>query len=77
MLGVVAHLDRAATVGLVDSGLHRRCDLVAIEDRFAVHMPRGTSDRLCQGSLVAQETGLVGIEDCNKGDLRQVEPFAQ
>jgi hypothetical protein len=38
---------------------------------------RGAADGLDEGSLRAQEAFLVGVEDGNQRDFRQIEPLAE
>ena len=67
----------ATSIGLVDGGSHAFCNGVGIHDCFAVDISSGTTNRLCQASLVAKETFLVCIEDGDKRDFRQVEAFPE
>ena len=77
VLLVVLDLDGAATVGLVDRGLHRAGHGVGVHDDLTVDVAGGAADRLDQRALRAEEAFLVGVEDGDQRDLGQVEPFAQ
>ena len=52
-------------------------DLVGEEDNLAIHVPRRAARGLDERSLRAQVAFLVGVEDADERDLRQVEAFAQ
>ena len=63
--------------GLADGALHGRRHLVGVHDDLAVDVARGAADGLDEAGLAAQEALLVGVEDGDQRDLRQVEPLAQ
>ena len=67
----------AAACGFVDRPLHRVGHLVGIENHLRVDVARRAADRLHQRRFAAQEAFLVGIENRDQRDFRQVEPFAQ
>ena len=77
VLLVVGDLDRAPAVGLVDRLGHRVGVLVGVHQHLAADVARRAADRLDQRRLAAQEALLVGVEDRDQRDLRQVEPLAQ
>ena len=67
----------AAAVRLVDRQAHRVGDDVGVHDHLARDVARRAPDRLDEAALVAQEALLVGVEDRDERDLRQVESLAQ
>src|SRR2546423_8048539 len=75
MLDVVRPLDLAPAVGLLDAALHGARHLVGIKDRTSTQVSRCASDGLDQRSIAAQESFLIGVQNRNKRDLRQIEPF--
>ena len=66
-----------APLGQRDRRAHRVGHLVGVEDRLAVRVARGATDRLDEGAARAQEALLVGVEDRDQRDLGQVETLAQ
>ena len=77
VLLVVGHLD--ARRRLVSS-IARRIEsvtLVGIHDDRAFDVPRRAPDGLDQRAFRAQEALLVGVENRDQRDLRQIEPLAQ
>src|SRR5215213_5231942 len=62
VLLVVAELDVAATVRLVDGALDRLRQLVGVHDNLAVHVSRGTPDCLNERRLAAEEALLVRVD---------------
>src|SRR5262249_52307151 len=74
---VVSGLLFAAAVGFPDGALDRAGLLVGVQNRLAVEVARGPADGLDERALGAQETLLVGIQNADKGHLRQIEPLAQ
>ena len=77
MLGVVAHLDGAPTVGLVDGLLHALRDGIGIHNHLAVHVARRASRGLRQCPVAPQEPFFVGVDDGDERHLGQVETFTQ
>src|SRR4030095_14306504 len=75
VLFVIGALLGAAALGLVEGLLHRVGDAVGVEDDAAVDVAGGAAGGLDQRGLAAQEALLVGVEDGDQGDLRQVETF--
>ena len=74
---IVGALFLAPAIGLGHGALHRAGDGIGIEDDAAVDVARGAADGLHQARFAAQEALLVGIEDGDKRDLRQIEALAQ
>ena len=74
---VVFELDASSASRLVDGFLHAVGDGVGIHDHLAVDITGGTTGSLCQRAVRTQEPFLVGIEDGNERDFRQVETFTQ
>ncbi len=77
VLLVVGLLDGAAAVAFVDEAADGFRHDVAEEHALAVHVPRGAARRLDEARFVAQEAFLVGVQDADERDFRQVETFAQ
>jgi len=74
---VVLLLDPAATLGLVDGGLHGVGPPVGVQHHFPVDVPGGTAHRLDEGGLTAEESLLVGVRDGHQGDFGDVQPLPQ
>ncbi len=74
---LTALLDGAAAVGFDDRLVHRFRDIVGVHDDMAVDIAGCPADDLDQRGGRTQETFLVGVEDRDQGDLRQIEAFAQ
>ena len=62
---------------IVDQRLHALRDRVGEENDLAVDVARRAAGGLNERSLAAQIAFLVGIEDADERDLRQIEAFAQ
>src|SRR5664280_1725705 len=77
MLLVVRQLILAAPARLRHGAAHRARDLVGVHDDGAGHVAGGPSHGLQEGRLTAQEPFLVGVQNGDQGDLRQVQTFAQ
>ena len=60
-----------------DQRLHALRHGVGEEDDFAVDVPRGAAGGLDERGLRAQVAFLVGIENADERDFRQIEAFAQ
>ena len=75
MLLVVGGLDAAAPVGLVDRALHRTGDAIGVQDHMPVDVAGGPADRLDQRARVTQVALLVGVQDRDERDFRQVQPL--
>src|SRR3546814_8765460 len=67
----------ASAVGLVERTFHRAGFAIGVEDCFAVEIACGAANGLNQRALGAQEAFLVGVEDRDQRDLRNVEALAQ
>ena len=65
MLLVVADLLLTSSSGLVDGQLHGGRDGIRIHDDLAIDVTGGTTCRLRQTPVTAQETLFIGIEDGN------------
>ena len=74
---VVGQLLLPPAVGLVDGLAHAVRDLVRIHDHLSVDIPGSTSGSLCQGTVRAQESFLVCIQDGYEGHFRQIESLTQ
>src|SRR5690606_15802138 len=74
---VVLQLAAAAVFGDVEEFRDGIGDLVAEEDAVAVDVAGGAAGGLDEAGFVAQETLLVGVEDADQRDFREVEPLAQ
>ena len=57
--------------------LHAVGDRVGVQNHLGVDVAGGAADRLDQARLAAQKAFLVGVENRDQRDFRQVEPFAQ
>src|SRR3954470_11304838 len=77
VLLVVGDLDRAPASRLLDGRAHRRRLLVGVHEHRALDVAGRAPDRLDERRLAAEEALLVGVEDRDQGDLRQIEPLAQ
>ena len=77
VLGVVALLQGAAALRLVDGHAHGVGDGVGVHDHLAAHVARRTAHRLDERAAVAQEPLLVGVEDGHEAHLGDVEALAQ
>ena len=77
MFFVVAHLDGAAAVRLFDRPAHGAGNAVRVHDDVPVHVTGGAPDRLNQRSLTAEEALLVGVQNRNERDFRNVKSLAQ
>ena len=60
---VVLHLFGAAPVGLINGVLHAICDFIGIKDDQSVGISGSTACCLGKGSVVAQETFFVCIQN--------------
>ena len=74
---VVCHLDGAAALGLGDGALHAVRHLIRIHDDQTLRVAGGAANGLDQARLTAKEAFLVGIQDGNEADFRQVQTLAQ
>src|SRR5689334_10492383 len=77
MLLVVRLLQLAAARGFVETTLHRARDPVGVEYRASVQISRRSTNGLDQGSVAAQKSFLIRIEDRHQRNFRKVETFAQ
>ena len=62
---------------LVDGDAHRVGHVVGVHDDATAHVAGGAADGLDEATLVTQEALLIGIENRDEADLRQVEALAQ
>ena len=60
-----------------DRALHRVGHPVGVQNRAAVQVAGAAADGLDQRSRRAQEAFLVGVENRDQRDFRQIETFAQ
>ena len=67
----------AAAVGFGNGAFHGAGHLVSIENDLAIHIARGTANRLDERGFGAQEAFLVGIQNGDKGAFRNVQTFTQ
>src|SRR4029077_10734413 len=58
-------------------GFHALCDDVGEEHHLAVYMSRRAARRLDQGSLTAQKSLLVRIENADERNFRKIETFTE
>src|SRR5262245_53205028 len=77
MLVIEGCLQTTATIGLVNRQLHRADDGIRIENDRAMNIASGSTDRLDEGAIGAQEALFVGVEDSDQGYFRQIEAFAE
>ena len=77
MFPVVVRLDFAAAIRLVNGASHRIRYIVCVQNDCPLHIPGGAADCLNQGSLAAQESFLIRIQNRNQGNFRQIKPFPQ
>ena len=69
--------DAAATIRLFDGALHTSGNVISVHNNPAFNVARRTTDGLNQSLLTAQESFLIGVEDCHQAHLWQVQAFAQ
>ena len=74
---VVACLFGPPPIGFGDRLAHGFRRVVGIEDRLPVQIPRRPPHGLNQRTRRTQVAFLIGVQDGDQRDLRQVEPFAQ
>src|SRR3954454_7983301 len=74
---VVGHLLLSPAVGLLDRLLHGRGDGVGVHVHLAGDVARGAADGLDERCARPEESFLVGVEDRDERQLRQVETLAQ
>ena len=74
---VIRHLFVAAVVGPVDGFLHGAGNGIGIHDGLPVDVPRGSPHGLGEGTVGAEETFFVGIQDSDQRNLGQVQTFPQ
>ncbi len=77
MLLVMGPLHRAAALGLIQGAADGIGHHIGIQNGAATQVAGGASDGLDERAGGAQEAFLVGIEDRDQRDLRQIKPFAQ
>ena len=77
MLGVVGFLKGPPPLRFVDGVVHALGDPVGVEDHAGVDVAGGAADRLHQRGFAAEKALLVGVENGDESDLRQVEAFPQ
>ena len=74
---VVSYLLSTATVGLVDGRLHAVGDAICIEDDQPMHITSGTSRRLRERAVRAEEALLVRIKDRHERHLGEVQSLTK
>ena len=74
---VVLELLGSAAVGFGDGHAHGIGHGVGVKNRLAVKVARGAAHGLDERARRAQKPFLVGVENCNQGNLRQVQSLAQ
>ena len=77
VLLVVLLLQGAAALRFGDGALDGFRHRIGIQDDPALCIAGGAADRLNERGLVAQEAFLVGVQDGDKCNLRNVQPLAQ
>src|SRR5436309_243055 len=77
VLFVVFHLLRAPVFGNRDKRFHALGELIGEEYYFTIHMARGATGGLDQGSLAPQETFLVRVENAHERNFGKIEPFTK
>jgi tRNA (guanine-N7-)-methyltransferase len=77
VLAVVFLLHGAPLAGHVDGLLHRLGFAIGIHDDLAAHVASSAAHGLNERALSAQEALLVGVEDRDQRDLRQIQSLAQ
>ena len=77
MFLVISKLYGTAPLGLLDSETHGVGNLVGVHDNSAVEISGGASYCLCQRPMAAQESLLVGVENCHKRYLGKIEPLTK
>ena len=74
---VVLHLLGTPAISLAYGLFHRRSYLVGIHDYQPVYVSGGAAGGLGKGARSAQETFLVGIQNCHQRYAGQVQALAQ
>ena len=74
---VVGVLKFSSAAGLLHGGRHGRGDLVGIENDHALGVSGRAADGLDEGGLRAEKALLVGVQDGDQGDFRQVQALPQ
>ena len=77
VLAVVAVLDAASPLRLVDGRAHARRHVVGVHHDSSLDVPRRPPDRLDQRAVRAQVPFFVGVEDRHERHLGQVQPLPQ
>src|SRR5450830_2123742 len=77
MFLVVVQLVLTAPARLRHGAAHRAGNLIGVHDDGAGHIPGGPAHGLQKRRISAQETFLVGYQNGDQRDLRQVQTFAQ
>src|SRR6266568_3080498 len=77
VLFIESHLLGAAAIGFVDGLIHGVSAAVGIENGAAFDMAGAAADGLNQRSGAAEIAFLVGVENGDKRDFGQVQPFAK
>src|SRR6185295_11464388 len=77
VLLVERFLDGAPALRLAHRLTDRVGVLVRVHEHATAQVAGRTPDRLDQAALAAQEAFLVGIENSDERDLRDIETFAQ
>ena len=77
MLFVILLLDCPTAAGLFNCRLHGIRHVVGIHNNMSLCVTCGTSNGLDQGCLRTQKALLIRIENCNKGDLRNIQSLPQ
>ncbi len=73
MLLVVRHLNTATATRFLDGLIHRVGDLVSVHDYPAVGIARRAANGLNQGTMIAEETFLISIEDRHQRYFGQIQ----
>ena len=77
MLLIVFHLYLTSSLCLFNGSLHRICHRIRVHDHMTLCISCSSTDRLDQRCLRTKESFLVCIENRNKCDLRNIQPFSQ
>ena len=74
---IILLLDSPTAAGFFNCCLHGIRHIIGIHDNMSLCVTCGTSNRLDQGCFGTQEAFLIGIQNRNKRNLRNIQSLAQ